>query len=209
MKKNKKFLFLALIFVLIFSTNVWGGTYKDRNTSSSKVTLKLNKIKASMYPTTKLQLKVGGNKGNKVVWKSSNTAYGTVNTKGQVTAKKKRTFYITASCKGKSVKCKITVKNDISAFKRDLPKVSWWSKGFKYSFGISGNNVVIGNTYGKTVKKCKINYVQKTAYGYFINIAGYNNYRWYRSKPNALECYSSATGNRGHKNAGRFVAFGC
>ena len=91
MKKNKKFLFLALIFVLIFSTNVWGGTYKDRNTSSSKVTLKLNKIKASMYPTTKLQLKVGGNKGNKVVWKSSNTAYGTVNTKGQVTAKKKGT----------------------------------------------------------------------------------------------------------------------
>lgn len=107
MKKNKKFLFLALIFVLIFSTNVWGGTYKDRNTSSSKVTLKLNKIKASMYPTTKLQLKVGGNKGNKVVWKSSNTAYGTVNTKGQVTAKRKELFILLHHARANQLNAKL------------------------------------------------------------------------------------------------------
>jgi len=45
-----------LIFVLIFSTNVWDRFYKNRNVNSFKITLKLNK-KVS-YLTTEIQYKI-------------------------------------------------------------------------------------------------------------------------------------------------------
>ena len=51
--------------------------------------------------------------------------------------------------------------------------------------------------------------VKQTSYGYFIDIMGYNNYRWYKSMPNKLQCYSKASGSAGRKTTEDFWKFGC
>jgi hypothetical protein len=152
---------------------------------------------------------------SKVTWSTSDKKIATVKN-GKVTAKKAGTCIIVAKANGKTVKCKITVKkavtkskNDITAFMKEFPKVSWWSNGWKYSFGISDNYVTIGDTYGKIVGKYKIDYVKKTTYGYFVSISDYKNYRWYRSEPNVLKSYASADGNAGYDLSATFYAFGC
>lgn len=100
-------------------------------------------------------------------------------------------------------------KSILSDMIRELPKGSWWSGGFKYSIGIFDNYVLVSDTYGKLVGGYGINYVKKTSYGYFINIAGYYNYRWYRSKNYQLQCYSSESGTKGYNAAASFTMFGC
>lgn len=175
---------------------------------SASIKLNRSSMAIPVNKTEYLSAAVTGKSFN-VKWTSSNSSIATVNSKGEITGKKAGTCRITATANGNKATCTVTVKNYFSLFKKEFPKCSWWSSGWKYSFGISGNNVVIGNTYGKIVEKHKINYVQKTSYGYFINIAGYNNYRWYRSKPYVLESYSSASGNQGYNANAKFNAYGC
>jgi hypothetical protein len=215
--RNIHFSVSILILVICFlvsldSINIQAASdnVKSKKEVRLSASITLNKTSAVMYPTTTLKLKanvVGSS--SKVVWRSSNTAVGSVNDKGKITAKKTGTFYVTASANGKFVKCKVTVKNYVSALNKQLKKYSWWSSGWAYNFGIFDNYVHIRNSIKKTTKKYKINYVQKTSYGYFINISGYKNYRWYRSTPYALKSYSYASGTKGYDASAEFWGFGC
>ena len=92
---------------------------------------------------------------------------------------------------------------------KNLKRGSWWGKSFKYSIGIYDNYVLVGDTYGKLNGIYGIGTVKQTSYGYFIEIKGYNNYRWYKSSPNQLQCYSKASGSNGRKNTEDFRLFGC
>ena len=70
----------------------------------SKLTLKRGQSKALhpvLFPVTS---------GEKITYHSGNTKIVTVNSKGQIKAKKKGTAIITVKSGGKSVKCKVTVK---------------------------------------------------------------------------------------------------
>lgn len=104
-----------------------------------------------------------------------------------------------------SAKEKTTVRKLV----KNLKKGSWWGKSFKYSIGIYDNYVLIADTYGKLKGIYGIGTIQQTSYGYFIDIKGYNNYRWYKSAPNQLQCYSKANGSAGRKNTADFWLFGC
>lgn len=104
-----------------------------------------------------------------------------------------------------SSKEKTTVKKLI----KNIKTGSWWGKSFKYSIGIYENYVLVANTYGKLVGIYGIESVKQTSYGYFINIMGYNNYRWYKSMPNKLQCYSKASGSAGRRTTEDFWKFGC
>lgn len=104
---------------------------------------------------------------------------------------------------------KTKIKVSLKKMQNDIPKGSWWSTDWKYSLGFSGKYAVVGNTYGKIIGKYKVKYVLKTSYGYFINISGYHNYRWYSVNPHRLECYSSAYGNGGYLRTAGFYLFGC
>lgn len=104
-----------------------------------------------------------------------------------------------------SSKEKIAVKKLI----KNMKNGSWWGRSFKYSIGIYENYVLVGNTYGKLVGIYGIGSVKQTSYGYFIDIIGYNNYRWYKSMPNKLQCYSKASGSAGRKDTEDFWKFGC
>ena len=179
-----------------------------------KVKIALNKTKLSMYvgDNFTLKAKVTGTTQN-VKWSSSNSKIAKVSN-GNVTGLKAGTVNIISKVAGKKAICKITIKKrntkkEMAEFKKIISQASWWTDENRYCFGISNNHVLIGNTYGKLLAKYKINYIQKTSYGFFINIKGYNNYRWYRSNPSALVCYSSATGEAGRNEAADFWGFGC
>lgn len=58
---------------------------------------------------------------SKVTWKSTNKSIATVSTKGVIKAKKEGNVTIKAVYKGKTYKCKCTVKNDVWD---QLPKIS-------------------------------------------------------------------------------------
>lgn len=105
---------------------------------------------------------------------------------------------------------KLSSKEKTAAKKliKNLKRGSWW-KSFKYSIGIYDNYVLVGDTYGKLNGIYGIGTVKQTSYGYFIEIKGYNNYRWYKSSPNQLQCYSKASGSNGRKNTEDFRLFGC
>lgn len=74
------------------------------------VTIRLNK-KSVTLNKGKTTLKVTGTK-KKVKWSSSNKKIATVTSKGKVTAKKAGTTYITARVNGKTLKCKVVVKQN-------------------------------------------------------------------------------------------------
>ena len=80
--------------------------------AASKV--KLNKSKVTLVPGQKLKLKISGTK-TKAKWSSSKKSVATVDSKGQITAKKKGNCYIVAKIGKKQYKCKVTVVN-LSAF---------------------------------------------------------------------------------------------
>jgi uncharacterized protein YjdB len=73
-------------------------------------TIKLNATSKTIYKGKSATLKVSGTK-KKVKWSSSNKKVATVSSKGKVTAQKKGICYISAKVVGKTLKCKITVKN--------------------------------------------------------------------------------------------------
>ncbi len=81
-------------------------------TMKCKVTVKnlsLNKTKATVTTGYSVKLKLVGAK-SKVKWKSSNKTIATVTSKGVVKAKKTGKVTISAKHKGKTYKCKVTVK---------------------------------------------------------------------------------------------------
>lgn len=79
--------------------------------------LKLNKTTASVNTGATVQLTAEVTGSPKVVtWKSSNKNIATVSATGKVTGKKAGKVTITATCYGKSVKCKVTVKKAVPAY---------------------------------------------------------------------------------------------
>ena len=76
----------------------------------AKDKIKLNVTSKTLYKGKSLTLKVSGT-NKKVTWSSDKTSVATVTSKGKVTAKKVGIAYIYAKVSGKTLKCKITVKN--------------------------------------------------------------------------------------------------
>ena len=90
--------------------NAYGKSVKYKLTIKEPA-LKLNKSSSSIYKGKTTTLKATTSYRTKVTWKSSNSSIATVNSTGVVTGKKAGTAYIYATAYGKSVKCKVTVKN--------------------------------------------------------------------------------------------------
>jgi len=76
--------------------------------------IKLNATSKTLYKGNTYTLKVSGT-SKKVTWSSSNKSVATVSSKGKVTTKKAGTATISAKVDGKTLKCKITVKNSNTA----------------------------------------------------------------------------------------------
>ncbi|MFQ9514440.1 MAG: leucine-rich repeat protein [Eubacterium sp.] len=84
----------------------------NKMTVNVKVTVKapyISKKKAKLYYGDSLKLKVKGS--GKVSWSSSKPSVATVSSKGKVKAKKSGKVTIRAKVNGKTLKCKVTVKN--------------------------------------------------------------------------------------------------
>ncbi|RGD41817.1 hypothetical protein DW093_13795 [Erysipelotrichaceae bacterium AM07-12] len=90
--------------------NAYGKSVKYKLTIKEPA-LKLNKSSSSIYKGKTTTLKATTSYRTKVTWKSSNSSIATVSSTGVVTGKKAGTAYIYANAYGKSVKCKVTVKN--------------------------------------------------------------------------------------------------
>ena len=90
--------------------NAYGKSVKYKLTIKEPA-LKLNKSSSSIYKGKTTTLKATTSYRTKVTWKSSNSSIATVSSTGVVTGKKAGTVYIYANAYGKSVKCKVTVKN--------------------------------------------------------------------------------------------------
>ena len=90
--------------------NAYGKSVKYKLTIEEPA-LKLNKSSSSIYKGKTTTLKATTSYRTKVTWKSSNSSIATVSSTGDVTGKKAGTAYIYANAYGKSVKCKVTVKN--------------------------------------------------------------------------------------------------
>lgn len=75
---------------------------------------RLNKSSVTITVNSSENLKVTNSSG-KIIWNSSNPKVASVNSKGKVTGQKKGTATITATVGGKSLKCKVTVKNKTAA----------------------------------------------------------------------------------------------
>jgi len=79
--------------------------------SASKVSLKLNKSKVTLYVGEKLLLKASAKRTKKKVkWKSSNSSVAAVNSSGVITGKKAGNAVISATAGGVTAKCTVTVK---------------------------------------------------------------------------------------------------
>ena len=90
-------------------------TYKCKVTVKAEMIPKLNKTKVTLTMTNQkgnptIQLKVTGT-GKKVKWTTSNKKVAIVSKTGKVTAKKKGNAVITAKINGRTLKCKIVVKD--------------------------------------------------------------------------------------------------
>lgn len=100
-------------------------TAKTTNGVTAKASVVVSPLKSISFDKTKLELKINetgkltvtvvpsSDKG-KVSWKSSDTSIATVNTKGEVTARKKGTAKITATVNNQTATCNVTVSNDSS-----------------------------------------------------------------------------------------------
>ena len=127
--------------------------------------------------TLKASAKMTDGSAKNVTWASSNTSVARVNQKGLVTAVKKGTAYIKASCQGRTVSCKLVVKPRIrlksftlnyakktlkkgSSFKLIVKttdpvnatiKTVTWTSSNKKTATVSSKGVVKGIAKGKTV----------------------------------------------------------
>lgn len=148
--------------------------------------------------TYKPAISYGPNKGT-VVWSSSKKSVAKVNSKGQVTAVKAGTAYITVKINGKSAKLKVTVKNAITLKKptvsvkrasRASLKISWKK--------VSGaNQYYVYRSFSRKGKKYKIATVKGTShthkyipgkhYYYSVKAANTNKYKYKTSAYSAIK----------------------
>lgn len=128
----------ALILIVVMSLSTFPVyTYAAGNNVSTEAKAalstasaqkpRLNYEKCNFYVGAKTKLKLLNASGQKVTWKSKNKKIASVNKKGKVTAKKKGTTYITATCGGKTYRCKVIVLSD-SAFLKKWCKA--WAKTY-------------------------------------------------------------------------------
>lgn len=129
MKRFKRLLFLV---TLIFALAAPASIPVISSTQIVSAAVKINSSKATLVKGKTKQLKIQGT-SKKVVWTSSKKSVATVNSKGKVTAKKAGTAIISAKVKGKTYKCKITVKNPVKKkVVKTSPSVWVTEKGKKY-----------------------------------------------------------------------------
>lgn len=101
---------ILLSLVLVFSTLTIATPTVTPIIEVSAATVKLNKTSVTITKGKTYTLKVSGTKKT-VKWSTSNKKVATVSSKGKVTAKKAGTTYIYAKVNGKTLRCKVTVKN--------------------------------------------------------------------------------------------------
>ena len=112
MKKKsilKTVLCLVFLFVFVFANPVT----VDKSYAASKV--KISKTKMTLCVEESKSLKVTGT-SKKVAWTSSNKKVAKVSSKGKVKGLEPGTATITAKVAGKTLKCKVTVRNDIGTY---------------------------------------------------------------------------------------------
>lgn len=108
-KKNVAARLLALfLFAMVMAGGIEAVSPVVEVSAATKI--KLNKTKKTLNVGETFTLKLSGT-SKTVTWKSSKKSVATVSSKGKVTAKKAGTATITATCSGKTYKCKITVKD--------------------------------------------------------------------------------------------------
>lgn len=103
MKYTKKIAAAVLMLMLVLALAV--PTFAKSKAKKPK----LSKTKVTMYVRDRKTITLKNAKASKVKWFTSNKSVATVK-KGKITAKKKGTAYIKAKNKGKTYKCKVTVK---------------------------------------------------------------------------------------------------
>ncbi len=145
------------------------GYAKDLTFTYTARVFKLNASSKTLYTAgsssyTKATLKVTTNLKGNVTWKSSNNKYATVSSKGVVTAKKKGTVTITATCGSYKATCKITVKeptlklSKTSATLKKGKKTTIKAKGTptgKISYKSSNKKIAIVSSKGVVTAKKK------------------------------------------------------
>jgi len=117
-------------------------TFTEKIQGESYVEPKLNMTKKNLFVKNSVKLKVkGGYKDSTVEWKSSNPKVATVDKNGKVVAVKAGKANIIAKIDGKSLKCKLVVKNPTVKAEKTTIKVKGTTKIKTY------------NTVGKTTYK--------------------------------------------------------
>lgn len=113
MRKLKKLLSATLLALSIVASNVPIQNIFGANEVVQAASVKLSKSSLTLYVGKSSTLKVTGTK-SKVKWSSSNKNIATVTSKGKVTAKMAGAATISANVGKKTLKCKITVKENIN-----------------------------------------------------------------------------------------------
>lgn len=98
---------------------------------SAATKIRLSKSAVAVSKGRSYTLKVSGTQ-RKVSWSSSNKSVATVSQTGKVTARKKGTAVITARVSGKSLRCRITVKQPVTGIKLNQKSIAI-SKGKTYT----------------------------------------------------------------------------
>lgn len=101
MKIGKRLVSFLLVFLMMFSLAI---------PASAATTISLSKTSTTIYVGSSTTLKVTGTT-KKVTWSTSKKSVATVSSTGKVTAKKAGTATIKAKVAGKTLSCKVTVKN--------------------------------------------------------------------------------------------------
>lgn len=145
MERMRKLLSLLFVFTLCF-------TFISTSDVQAASTVKINKGRATIYVGNTENLEVVGT-DETVTWKSSNKKVATVDKNGVVTAKTKGVTLITATVSGKTLKCKVCVKEP------PKPKVYYINKktemkvtkGKTYTFSVTGTKAVSWSSSNKKV----------------------------------------------------------
>lgn len=145
MERSKKLLCIFMVLLIFISvvpvTNI---------EAAGKA--KINKGIISIYVGSSETLVVTGT-NEKVSWKSSNKKVATVDKNGVVTAKAKGVSLITATVSGKTLKCKVAVKNPPKPKKIVINKRSGLkaTKGKAYTLSVTGTKAVSWSSSNKKV----------------------------------------------------------
>lgn len=182
------------------------GKTATANITVKKPFVKFKSSSKTMYKGEKYKpaISYGPAKGS-AKWSSNKKSVAKVNNKGEVTAVKKGTAYITVKINGKSSKMKITVKNAITLKK---PKITSVKKASRASLKISWKKVSGANRYylyrssTKKGKKTKVATVKGTTYThkyiagrrfyYHVKAASTNKYKYKTSGYSAAKYGKSA-----------------